>query len=88
MPRRKVRRSAAFLEQAYRLFPREGSAEGMPSFRLFEQGPLRGAETAFSLNFEAQHQHIDDVGSVRYVMGPARVRLGSNTGHLPLAERC
>lgn len=68
MPRRRVRRSAAFLEQAHRLFPIEGSAEGRPSFELFERGPLRGAETAFALSFEAQRQHIDGVESIRYVM--------------------
>ena len=70
MPRRSVRRSAAFLRQAQRLFPRAGSSEGRPSFAMFEQGPLRGAETALSLNFDAQRQHIEEVGSIRYVMVP------------------
>jgi hypothetical protein len=70
MPRRPVRRSAAFLEQAERLFPPGGSAEGRPSFEVFEQGPLRGAATAFSLAFEAQREHIESVGSIRYVMVP------------------
>ncbi len=70
MARRPVRRSPAFLEQARRLFPPGGSVEGRPSFGLFERGPLRGAETAFSLDFEAQREHIDGVGSIRYVMVP------------------
>ncbi len=70
MPRRPVRRSAAFLEQAYALFPPEGSAEGRPPFEMFEKGPLRGAEAAFSINFEAQRQHMQDVGGIRYVTIP------------------
>lgn len=68
MPRRPVRRSAAFLQQAEHLFPPARSAEGRPPFEIFEQGPLRGAETAFALNFEAQRQHIEGVGGIRYVM--------------------
>ena len=70
MPRRRVRRSPAFLQQAQDLFPPGGSVEGRPSFEVFEQGPLRGAETAFSLDFEAQRQHIDGVGGIRYVTVP------------------
>lgn len=70
MPRRQVRRSSAFLEQARQLFPLAGSAEGRPSFKVFEQGPLRGAETAFSLDFEAQREHVEGVGSIRYVLIP------------------
>ncbi|MGI8808863.1 MAG: hypothetical protein ACR2KK_13685 [Acidimicrobiales bacterium] len=46
------------------------SAEGRPSFRLFEEGPLRGAETAFSRNFEALREAVEGVGSIRYVMIP------------------
>jgi hypothetical protein len=34
-------------------------------FEGLEQGALKGAETAFSLDFEAQRQHIDGVGSIR-----------------------
>lgn len=68
MPRRPVRRSAAFLQQAEQLFPRAGSVDGRPPLELFEQGPLRGAETALSLNFEAQRQHIEGVGGIRYVV--------------------
>jgi hypothetical protein len=70
MPRRRVGRSPEFLRQAELLFPRAGSPEGWPSFEVFEQGPLRGAETALSLNFEAQRQHIDGVSSIRYVLIP------------------
>lgn len=66
--RRQVRRSAAFEAQARQLFPPGGSATGRTSFEIFEQGPLRGAETAFALDFEAQRQHIEAVGSIRYVM--------------------
>jgi hypothetical protein len=47
--RRQVRRSADFVVEAERLFPRGGSAEGRPSFEVFEAGPLRGAETAFAM---------------------------------------
>ena len=68
MPRRQVRRSAAFLEQARELFPAGGSAAGEPSFEVFERGPLRGAEIAFSLNFEAQREPIEGVASIRYVL--------------------
>jgi hypothetical protein len=68
MPGRRVRRSADFLEQAQELFPKGGSAEGRPSFELFEDGPLRGAEMAFSLNFEAQRESVEGVGGIRYVM--------------------
>lgn len=70
MPRRQVRRSAAFLEQARELFPAGGSAAGGPSFEVFERGPLRGAEIAFSLNFEAQREPIEGVTSIRYVLIP------------------
>jgi hypothetical protein len=70
MPWRPRRRSAIFLDQARQLFPPEGSASGRPSFEAFEQGPLRGAESAFALNFEAQREPIEGVGGVRYVMLP------------------
>lgn len=70
MPRRQVRRSAAFLEQARELFPAGGSAAGGPSFEVFERGPLRGAELAFSLDFEAQREPVEGVASIRYVMIP------------------
>ncbi len=76
MPRRSVRRSAAFLEQAYGLFPEARSTEGRPSYGDFEQGPLRGAETAFSLNFEAQREPVEGVGSIRYVMIPPTALFG------------
>jgi len=76
MPRRIVRRSPAILEQAYRLFPAERSTEGKPSYNDFEQGPLLGAETAFSLNFEAQREPVEGVGSIRYVMIPPTVFFG------------
>ncbi|MDQ4068496.1 MAG: hypothetical protein M3203_03315 [Actinomycetota bacterium] len=76
MPRRKVRRSAGFLDQAYRLFPPERSEEGRASFQDFERGPLRGAETAFSLNFEAQRQPIEGVASIRYVTVPPTPAFG------------
>src|ERR1700678_467343 len=65
---RSVIRSADFLAQAESLFPRGGSVEGRPSFEIFEQGPLRGAATAFAMAFERQRQHIDGVGSIRYVL--------------------
>lgn len=48
MARREVRRSNLFLEHAHELFPPGGSAEGSPSFELFESGPLRGVEELFS----------------------------------------
>jgi hypothetical protein len=73
---RPVRRSAAFEEQAHRLFPSERSPEGKPSLRDFEQGPLRGVETAFALNFEAQRQPIEGVPSIRYVAIPPTALFG------------
>lgn len=69
MPARPVGRSAEFPDAARQLFPNSPSG-GAPSFRLFEQGPLRGAEIAFSRNFEAQRESIDGFGSVRYVVIP------------------
>ncbi|MEO7837647.1 MAG: hypothetical protein ABIS21_08425 [Acidimicrobiales bacterium] len=69
MPGRRVVRAPAFLEAAHRLFP-DQPAEGAPSFALFERGPLRGAEIAFSRNFEAQREAVDGVGSIRYVTIP------------------
>ena len=76
MPRRQVRRSAAFVEQARQLFLPGGSSGGRPSFEDFERGPLRGAETAFSLDFEAQRQPVDGVASIRYVMIPPTPTFG------------
>lgn len=76
MPKRPVRRSQAFIEQARRLFPPGGSASGRPPFQLFEQGPLRGAETAFSLSFEAQLEPVEGVGSVRSVVVPPTTVFG------------
>jgi hypothetical protein len=70
MPRRRTHLSAAFLEQAMQLFPPGGSADGRPSFQAFEDGPLRGAETAFGLDFDAQREAIEGVGSIRYVRIP------------------
>ena len=69
MPRRRVIRSAGFLDSAHRLFP-PASASGAPTFRLFEDGPLRGAEFAFARNFEAQPESVEGVGSVRYITIP------------------
>lgn len=76
MPRRRVRRSATFLDQAHQLFPPGGSAAGRPSFELFESGPLRGAETAFALNFEAQREPVEGVGAIRFVMIPPTPMFG------------
>jgi hypothetical protein len=76
MPKRPVRRSQDFIEEAQQLFPPGGSASGRPSFQLFEQGPLRGAETAFSLNFEAQLEPVEGVGSLRSVVVPPTAVFG------------
>jgi len=76
MPRRRVRQSDEFIHQAERLFPRAGSAAGRPTFETFARGPLRGAEIAFSLDFEAQRQHIEGVGSIRFVMIPPTAFFG------------
>jgi len=76
MPKRQVRRSPAFIEEAKRLFAPGGSASGRPSFQLFEQGPLRGAETAFSLDFEAQLEPVEGVGSLRSVVVPPTTVFG------------
>ena len=68
MQLRRVHRSEQFTEQAHQLFPPGGSAEGRPSFELFEHGPLRGAEVAFSRAFELQREPVEGVGSLRYVV--------------------
>jgi hypothetical protein len=69
MPARPVRRSPAFLESARLLFP-DGSTGETPSYRLFVEGPLRGAEIAFARNFDAQRESVEGFGSVRYVVIP------------------
>lgn len=76
MPRRPVRRSAEFVRQARALFPPGGSSAGRPSFEVFEQGPLRGAEAAFSFDFEAQRRPIQGVASIRQVIIPPTLSFG------------
>ncbi len=66
MPRRVIR-SETFLEHARALYPPGGDAEGHPSFELFEAGPLRAAELAFSTDWEGQTQAIEGV-DIRVVM--------------------
>lgn len=60
--RRRVVRSARFLEQAHHFFPPGGSAEGKPPFELFEQGPLRAVEELFSRAFEDQLEGLEGTG--------------------------
>ena len=49
------------------LYPPGGTPEGRPSFELFEAGPLRAVELAFSLDWEGQLEAIEGVG-IRFVM--------------------
>lgn len=70
MPRRQVRRSGRFVDEARAMFPVGGSADGRPSFALFTDGPCKAASTAFSLNFEGQREAIEGVGAVRLVLTP------------------
>jgi hypothetical protein len=70
VPRRQVRRSVLFVDEAKTMFPVGGSADGRPSFARFEDGPCKAASTAFSLNFEAQREAIDGVAAVRLVLTP------------------
>lgn len=58
---RQVRRTARFLTAAKNLYPPGGSADGTPSFELFEAGPLKGAETQFALAFDDLPAAIDGV---------------------------
>lgn len=51
---RRVVRSDHFLENAMRLYPPGGTAEGQRSFELFESGPLAAIEELFSRAFEEQ----------------------------------
>jgi hypothetical protein len=71
-----VRRSPEFVRQAHAVFPPGGSALGEPSFELFERGPLRGAETAFALNFDAQREAVPGVSGLRLVVVPPTAVFG------------
>lgn len=52
MTRRRVSRSALFLEHAEAYFPPGGSAPGQPPFDVFEKGPLRGVEELLARSFD------------------------------------
>jgi hypothetical protein len=52
LTRRRVSRSALFLEHAEAFFPPAGSARGEPTFALFENGPLRGVEEQLARSFD------------------------------------
>lgn len=81
-----MRRSADFLVQAHAMFPDGGAAEGRPSWAMFVEGPLKGAETAFAIDFEAHRQPIEGVGGIRYVMLPPTVFFGPLVIHALLVE--
>ena len=70
MPKRQVRRSEQFVAEAKAMFPVGGSAQGQPSFALFEDGPCNAASTAFSLNFETQREAIEGLPAIRLVLTP------------------
>lgn len=59
---RPVVRSGLFIQSAQRHFPPGGSAEGKPSFELFERGPLRAVEELFSRAFEDQPEGLEGTG--------------------------
>ena len=68
MSRRKVVRSAAFLDGARRLFPPGGSASGRASFERFEELVLRGVELQFGHQFDDLPVAVPGVESIRHVM--------------------
>jgi hypothetical protein len=49
---REVHFSETFLQHATAEFPPGGSADGKPSWTLFESGPLKAFKTAFGRNWE------------------------------------
>lgn len=89
MVRRRIIRSALFLEHAEALFPPRGSPEGDPSCQHFEKGPLRGVEELFSRAFEDQPEAVP---GVRFAMTAAvplfpPMVFYAAVGWLPLGER-
>jgi hypothetical protein len=65
--RRRVVRSKGFLARAQALYPPGGSADGRPSFELFEAGPLRAVEELFGRKFGDQLEAVEGTG-IRFVM--------------------
>jgi hypothetical protein len=65
LPTWRVERSEFFMEHALAEFPRGRSAEGRPSFDLFEEFLLTKVERVLSEHFEAQ---MEAVAGVRFVM--------------------
>lgn len=68
MRRRAVRHGHGFLERARALFPPGGSADGAPSFELFEATILQTATLAFANNFEACASDMGPDSPVRMVL--------------------
>lgn len=60
-------RSEGFVERALALYPSGGSADGTPSFELFESGPLRGVEELFARAFDDQPEAVEGTG-IRFAM--------------------
>lgn len=66
-PTRRVRRGTAFLEAAHAAFPPGDSAEGQPSFEMFEERVLHIAEQRMATTFEDLPEAVDGTG-IRFVM--------------------
>lgn len=64
---RPVRRSAAFLERAYKAFPPGGGADGTASFELFDERILQIAELRMSTDFEGLPEAVPGT-AIRFVM--------------------
>lgn len=66
-PTRRIRRGTAFLRAAHASFPPGGSAEGHPSFELFEERVLHVVEQRMSTTFEDLPEAVEGTG-IRFVM--------------------
>lgn len=66
-PTRRVRRGTAFLEAARAAFPPGGSAEGTPSFELFEERVLQIVEQRMAATFEDLPEAVEGTG-IRFAM--------------------
>jgi len=62
--RREVRHSPAFLATAKERFPVGGSAEGRPSYELFERGPLEAASELFSRSFDDLFEIVPGIRAI------------------------
>ena len=67
--RREVRHSPAFLATAKERFPVGGSAEGRPSYELFERGPLEAASELFSRSFDDLFEIVPGIRAIDTLEG-------------------